>query len=171
MTKTTAFDQMTAALAAEFAVIDTAFVADSQAWAKARVAAVAAYDKSEEAAALRRARRWNEVQIKKFDLAGGKTWFNLLIGRSVADVEAIVAKNCEGVIASRNARIAAKLQAVGAVEVTGSTFAHSTDGFDGTFVVLTDAGKKAVTIQTIVAGGYNIQCRHQRTLIKVRGSK
>ena len=45
MTKTTAFDQMTAALAAEFAVIDTAFVADSQAWAKARVAAVAAYDK------------------------------------------------------------------------------------------------------------------------------
>jgi hypothetical protein len=165
----TAFDQMIAALEAEFAATDAAFVADSQAWAKGRAQALRDFRASAEAQAMRRDQ--GRYYDRLFNIAGGKSWFNLIDGRSAAGVEEVVAKNCAAVIRARNARIAAKLQSVGAVEVTGSTFAHSKDGFDGTFVVLTDAGKKWITINTIFAGGYNIQCRHQRTLIKAGSSK
>jgi hypothetical protein len=164
-----AFDQMIAALNAEFAGIDAEFVAASQVWAAGRAQALREFRASEEAKTMRRDQ--GRYYDRLFNIAGGKSWFNLIDGRSASGVEEVVAKNCAAVIASRNARIAAKLQSVGAVEVTGSTFAHTKDGFDGTFVVLTDAGKKWITINTIFAGGYNIQCRHQRTLIKVGASK
>ena len=114
MNKTTAFDQMTAALAAEFAVIDAAFVEASQVWATARAAAVKEFRSSDEWTKNVRSDSWG-VYEKAFRIAGGKTWFNVFNSNSAAGIAAFVAKNCAAVIASRNARIAAKLQAVGPV--------------------------------------------------------
>jgi hypothetical protein len=54
------------------------------------------------------------------------------------------------------------------VEVISEEFYRTADGFNGEFVVDTNAGRKTVTVNTVYAGGYNIQCLHLRVLVKVR---
>lgn len=155
------------ALAVEFAELDAEFLAASQAWAKGRVEALRAFEASDEAKELRRARNESRLYERRFRLAGGKTWFHVFRGRNAAMIEEFIAKNCAGIVASRNASISAKLIKAGVVAVVSSSFGRTSDGFNGVFVVETDAGTKSVKIQTVVAGGYAIQCRHQRTLIRV----
>lgn len=98
--------------------------------------------------------------------AGGKTWYNVFRYGYNNQVEEFVTKNCKAIAESRNANIAKKLD--GVTEVLSTEVAYSRDGFNGTFKVNTNKGVKTVTIQTIYAGGYNIQCFHQRTLVKVK---
>lgn len=100
--------------------------------------------------------------------ANGKTWFRALNGLDDAGVILVMDQNTAATIAKRNATIAAKLMKAGINEVLESTFARSVDGFDGTFVVNTDQGRKVVKINSIYAGGYNIQCFHMRVLVKIK---
>ena len=72
------------------------------------------------------------------------------------------------VVAARNLSIATKCKKAGVTEVVSSEFAHTRDGFDGVFVVNTDQGPHRVKINTIRAGGYNIQCAHLRVLVSVK---
>ena len=77
-------------------------------------------------------------------------------------------KNAKARSEKRNAKIAKKIEESGATSVTSGEIVYSNDGFDGVFVLETDKGTKKLTINTILSGGYNIQCLHYRTLVKIK---
>lgn len=102
------------------------------------------------------------------DICGGKTWYNIINNHSEEDLLIIVEKNCANVVKKRNASIAKKLEKAGITEVLEEKYSTTSDGYNGTYTINTDSGIKSVIIETILAGGYNIQCLHHRVLVKVK---
>jgi hypothetical protein len=151
-----------------FAPMDALVLDSAQEWAKGRVQALREFQKSEDyvdkCIKADPARRYQRL----YALCNGKGWYNVFNGNSQAIVAEFVAKNCAATAKKRNAAIAAKLEKAGVVEVISEEFYRTADGFNGEFVVDTNAGRKTVTVNTVYAGGYNIQCLHLRVLVKVR---
>ena len=149
-----------------FAPMDAEVLAAAQEWAKGRAQAIREFTASDEYQAIRRDPY--RLYARLHAIAGGKTWYTVFNGNSQAIIAAFVVKNCAAVAAKRNATIAAKLAKAGVTEVVSEEFTRTRDGFNGVFVVGTNTGRKTVTVDTIRAGGYNIQCLHLRVLTKVR---
>ncbi len=99
-----------------------------------------------------------------FAAAGGKTWFNLMSGRNIEQIRELVEKNVQKLIDNRDAKIIAGLTKKGITEIPDFELLEISDGYEGIFYI----GEHRVEIRTILAGGYNIQCLHQRTLVKVK---
>jgi hypothetical protein len=76
-------------------------------------------------------------------------------------------KDAKAVIQARNTKMARKLEQSEITKIIDNNIEVNSDGFNGTFQVETNKGRKWVRIHTIIAGGYNIQALHYRTLVKV----
>lgn len=162
----TKFAEITAALAPLFAEFDAKVYADAREWGLRRAADIRGFWKTDEARELRG--NQHALYARLFAIAGGKTWYNVLHGCSDDMVVERMDKNTAATIKSRNAAIAAKLEKAGVEAVVSAETSRTDDGFNGRFVVETDKGRKVVTIETIRAGGWNIQCAHLRVLVRVK---
>lgn len=161
---TNAAKQIVESLNTLFAPMDAVVLVESQKWATVRQAALQDFENSDEYEQLRRDTFARFAKL--FEIAGGKTWYEIF--KKSPDVPAFVAKNCAAISAKRNATITAKLIKAGVSQVVSESYSDTADGFDGVFVVMTDKGQKKVTVNTIRAGGYNIQCAHLRVLVKIK---
>lgn len=152
-------------LEAAFADFDAENLAKSQAWAKGRVAALKEFKSSAEYTAITDA--WTRYD-HLFRIAGGKGWYLMFNGSNDAMIEEAITKNSAAIAEKRNATIIAKLKKIGVTDLGGLQYSRTNDGgFNGTF----NFEGASIEIRTIVAGGYNIQCLHERTLVYANGKR
>lgn len=160
---------ITAKLEEFFAEMDAEVLASSKEWAKGRVDALREFKASDEVAERRKQKDFSWWYYPRmFAICGGKTWYNVFNGRNEEMINDFVTKNCAAIAQKRNASIVRKMVKAGVTEVTGTEYTRTRNGFDGFFVINTTSGTKRVSINTIRAGGYNIQCLHLRVLVKVK---
>lgn len=164
MNKTEALKQIAAALAPKFEALNAEMLADSLAWAEARIKAMAELRKSEEFRGL----HYSVQYARLFEVCGGKTWFKAFNGRPWADVAEFITRDCAARAERRDALIAKKLAAAEVESVESVEVIGTVDGFRGMFALKTSKGPKLATIKVIYAGGYNIQRLHERVLVNVK---
>lgn len=159
----TAIQQIAQALAGFFAEQDRAAEKSQIDWALNQAAILREFRASAEYQDLRKKGAW-ALYEKLHALAGGKAWYQVLDKNNDNSITAFCIKNAQAAAEKRNTRIAAKLEAAGVTEVISAQVGYCRDGFNGVFRI---NGNRTVTVQSILAGGYNIQCLHQRVLVKV----
>ena len=103
-----------------------------------------------------------------WNIAGGKGWYSLLTEYTMEDIINKVTKIEKEKCECRNAKFALKLEKENITSIKECTRAYTSDGWEGIWRVETDKGIRIITMSVIGAGGYNVQCFHYRTLLKIK---
>lgn len=157
-------------IATAFAGLNARLIASDQEFAIAKIEGKQAFmDKAAadfKAGAIRFTGSYGRFNYSEALIAhyGGKGIMNLLNERGRDGALEMMLKNTLANIAKRDAQIEKSLAKHGIEVIPAFELLHSSNGYEGIFCV----GDKVVNIQTILAGGYNIQRLHQRTLVKVK---
>jgi len=168
---------MQAQITNAFTALNAKLIADDQRWGRtmcenrpaALEAAKARFETGDDTCARYYRNGNGSVRCFDIDLAlieyyGSKAMLSIMEGRTMADALALLEKNTTMLIERRDAKIIKALTKAGITEIPDFELVECSDGLEGLFVI---AGK-TVTIRTIIAGGYNIQRLHNRTLVKVK---
>ncbi len=154
------------ALNGMFVEMDAKVLEQSKEWATRRFNALKEWKKTEAGERKSFQSAWDYYDAAH-RVAGGSTWYGIFTNGNLEMTLAFVAKNAKATAEARNAKIAKQLAKIGVKEINDTVTGTTADGFFGKFTVATDNGNKTITIKGIHAGGWNIQCWHVRTLVRV----
>lgn len=92
--------------------------------------------------------------------------------RNTASLVSAVTANHEAKITARNEKLVHKMQKEGINFIwqprRNEIPVHYSDGWNCEITAKTDQGDKTVSLNTTWAGGYNIQCLHTRTTVRIK---
>lgn len=161
------FNDLMTKITETFAELEAQLLQDTKEWAAARRLALAEWKASDEAKKCKH--NAHEYYARAHAIMGGKTWYSMQQGRSIDDINAMITKMCKEAAAARIAKITKQLCDLEVQECQlVEAYADGATTVDGVYKMMTDKGQRVVTIKTVFAGGYNIQCGHLRVLCKVK---
>jgi len=160
-----ATQQIMNAIADMMAEQDAQIVKSQVEWALQRKQQLAEFIQQQRNASISERLNIYELYARRFEIAGGKTMHRILNENNNTGVEQIITNRLQKNAEARNAKIAAKLIKNDVQQVESAEVLYCQDGFTGRFKI---NGNRYVYIEVILAGGHNIQCRHQRVLVRIK---